>query len=334
MQLSRRALVSAGVTLPALLSTGVLLHAGDRTPRVGVLISGNEADKNVQNRLVIFKTAMQKLGWIDGRNVRYIARWGNSKRERMSGAAAELAALAPDVVLTIGTPATAAMHRRSKAIPIVFAIVSDPIGDGFVESLSHPGGNVTGFITYFPEFVDKWVELLKETAPQTRRTGLLFNPRTAPFSRSQYLRPDLERASSQLAIEATMLPVESEADIRSALAELAKRAGGSVIVMPDSFMIANRDLIIALSKKYKLPVVYPFGSFAARGGLIAYGVNMADLTRRAAAYVDRVLKGGKPADLPVQAPTTFELAVNLKAAQSIGLQVPLSVLVRATDVIE
>jgi ABC-type uncharacterized transport system substrate-binding protein len=302
--------------------------------RVGVLISGKETDKNVRSRLAVFKKAMQAFGWRDRKNVRYDVRWGNSNRQRVSVEASKLIAAAPTVVLTIGTPATRAAHRLTKSIPIVFAIVSDPVGDGFVESLSRPGGNVSGFITYYPEFVEKWVDLVKEAAPQTERTGLLFNPRTAPFSSNQYLRPVLERATRRLAIEPAMLPVKSETEIRSAILAIARKPGGSLIIMPDSFMIAYRDTIIDLAAKHKVPAIYPFSPFAFKGGLMAYGVNMADLTRRAASYVDRVLKGEKVASLPVQLPTKFEMVINIKAAKEIGLNIPLSVLVQATEVIE
>jgi putative ABC transport system substrate-binding protein len=277
---------------------------------------------------------MQTFGWFDGKNVDYDVRWGNSNRDQVIAEASKLIAMAPTVVLTIGTPATSAVHRRTKTIPIVFAIVSDPVGDGFVESLSRPGGNVTGFITYYPEFVEKWMELVKEAAPKTKRTGLLFNPRTAPFSSNQYLRPFLERAARRLGIESEMLPVTTDAKIKSSIAAVAQKPGGSLIVMPDSFMLAHRDTIIELAAKHKVPVIYPFGRFASRGGLMAYGVNMADLTRRAATYVDRVLKGEKVADLPVQLPTKFEMIINIKAARAIGLNVPLSLLVQATEVIE
>jgi putative ABC transport system substrate-binding protein len=299
-----------------------------------VLISGSGSDKNVQHRLTVFFSAMLKLGWVEGTNVSYDVRWGNSDLDRLLRGAADLVQLAPDAVLTVGTPATRAMHSRTKMIPIVFAIVSDPIGDGFVENLSHPGGNVTGFITYYPEFVQKWIGLLKEAAPKIRRVGLLFNPRTAPFSTSQYLRPLFETAARRLAIEPAMLPVTSEAEIETSITAITQKPGGSLIVMPDSFMISHREKILDLAAKHKVPAIYPFSPFALKGGLMAYGVNMADLTRRAADYVDRVLKGEKTSSLPVQLPTKFEFAVNLKAAKAIGLNIPLSVLVQATEVIE
>ena len=302
--------------------------------RVGVLNSGIEADKNLQHRFAVFKEAMRQLGWSEGKNVQYEVRWGSGNRDKVTAAAKELIGLVPDAVLTIGTPATRAMHHGSKTIPIVFAIVSDPIGDGFVKSLAQPGGNVTGFITYFPEFVGKWVELLKEVAPELKRAGLLFNPRTAPFSKDQYARSFFEQAARNLAVEPIMLPVQTKADIEVAIDQIARNPGGGIVVMPDTFPLINRATITELATRHKVPVIYPFSPFAFEGGLMVYGVDMADLTRRAATYIDRVLKNDQPASLPVQAPTKFEFIVNLKAAQTIGLTVPPSVLVRATQVIQ
>jgi putative tryptophan/tyrosine transport system substrate-binding protein len=330
----RRYLAVAGfISLLAwpMLSTGQEM---DGLKRVGVLISGKEGQKNVTKRLTVFKNAMQTLGWHDGENVYYDVRWGNANNERTSAEASKLVDMTPAVVFTIGTPATGAVHKQTKTIPIVFAIVSDPVGAGFVKSLSRPGGNVTGFITYYPEFVEKWIELLKELAPETRRAGLIFNPHTAPFSSNQYLRPFLERAAERLEIVPLMLPVTSEMEINSAIEAIAEEPGGSLIVMPDSFMVAHRDTIIDLAKKQKVPTIYPFGPFAYGGGLMAYGVNMSDLTRRAATYVDHVLRGQKVENLPVQAPTKFEMIVNVRAADAIGLNIPTSVLIQATEVIE
>ena len=334
MKLSRREFIA--VSSFALPIWPLATHGQDtsRLRRVGVLISGKEADKNTQHRLAVFKEAMRKLSWIEGKNIHYEVRWGNGNRERISAGALELIGLAPDAVLTVGTPATDSVYRGSKTIPIVFAIVSDPVGDGFVKSLANPGGNVTGFITYYPEFVGKWVEMLKEAAPQVSKTGLLFNPRTAPFSKDQYLRPYFEQAARVLAVEPIMLPVQTKAEIEASIESVARNPGGSLIVMPDSFMFANRATIIESAARNKVPVIYPFSPFASGGGLMAYGVDMADLTRRAATYVDRVLKNEKPASLPVQAPTKFELIVNLKTAKALGITIPPSILLRADDVIE
>jgi len=334
MKLSRREFVA--VSSLALSLWPLAAHGQDagRLRRVGVLISGNEADKKTQHRLAVFKEAMRKLNWIEGKNVHYEVRWGNSNRDRISAGALELIGLAPDAVLTVGTPATDAVHRGSKTIPIVFAIVSDPVGDGFVKSQAYPGGNVTGFITYYPEFVGKWVEMLKEVAPQIMRTGLLYNPRTSPFSKDQYLRPFFERAAGVLAVEPIMLPVQSKTEIEASIASVARNSGGSLVIMPDAFLLANRATIIERAAINRVPVIYPFSPFAFGGGLMAYGVDLADITRRAASYVDRVLRNEKPASLPVQAPTKFELIVNLKTAKALGIAIPQSILLRADDVIE
>jgi putative ABC transport system substrate-binding protein len=301
--------------------------------RVGVLISGRE-DKGTLHRLSVFKEAMEKLRWIEGETVQYEVRWGNGNADENAAGAMELIDMAPDVVLTVGTPATEAMQRGSRTIPIVFAIVADPVGAGFVESLAQPGGNVTGFITYYPEFVGKWVELLREVAPQIARVGLLYNPRTSPFEKDQFLQPFLQQAALDHGVEPVMLAVENQTQIRGAILEMTGPSKGGLIVMPDSFMIGNRAVLIENAAKNKVPVIYPFSPFANGGGLMSYGIDMADITRRSAMYIDRILKGEPPASLPVQAPTKFELLVNMKAADALGLSLPPSILLRADDVIE
>jgi len=335
MTTSRRRFValagSALIFAPQLLRAQ---QAAGRTWRVGVLISGGESDKGAQHRFSVFKEAMRGLGWVEGQNVRYEARWGGGKRADISKGAKELAGLTPAVVLTVGTPATNAMMRAARNIPIVFAIVADPVGDGFVASFSRPGGNVTGFTTFDAEILGKWLSLLKESAPQVTRTALMFNPRTAPFSKSEFQRPLFEQAARRLALEPMMLPVTEVAGLTTSMASVARDPGGSIVVMPDAFMIANRAMIFELAAKHHLPAIYPFGVFAEDGGLMAYGPDMADLNRRAAAYVDRILRGARPADLPVQAPTKIELVVNLKTAKAQGVSIPPSILLRADRVIE
>lgn len=304
-----------------------------RIPLIGMLTGATTSDKNAHRRLAAFKEGLQKLGWIEGQNVRYEVRWGAGNHDRITAHAKELVEMAPDVLFTNGTPSTAALHQNTKTIPIVFAVVSDPVGDGFVASLSHPGGNVTGFITFYPEMVGKWLEMLKEIAPQIKRTALMFNPRTAPFAGSDFLRPIFEQAAQHLAIEPIMSPVHDVEGIKTSIESIARTPGGSLLIMPDGFMFWNRPLIFERTASHRLPVMYPFGLFARDGGLIAYGVDIVDLNRRAADYVDRILKGAKAADLPVQAPTTFELSINLKTAEKIGLTVPPSLLYQATKVI-
>jgi putative ABC transport system substrate-binding protein len=305
-----------------------------RTARVGVSLSGNATDANTRGMFAAFREGMRGLGWIEGQNVHYEVFWGGGDRERIEANAAELVKAAPDAVLTVGTLATAALRRKTDTIPIVFAVVSDPVGDGLVASLSHPGGNVTGFITFYPEIIGKWIGSLKELAPHARQMGLMFNPRTAPFSRSDYLRPQFEQAARRFAIEVTMLPVHDLAGIKASINAIARQSGGSLLIMPDAFMLANRTSIIELTSRLRVPTMYPFSVFATDGGLIAYGVDMFDLNRRAASYIDRTLKGAKPADLPVQAPNKFELVINLRTAKALGIEVPPTLLAFADEVIE
>jgi putative ABC transport system substrate-binding protein len=305
-----------------------------RMARVGVSLSGSANDGNTQRMLAAFKKGMQTLGWIEGQNVRYEVYWGDGIPERIASNAKELVNAAPDALLTVGTPTTAALRRETGSIPIVFTVVSDPVGDGFVESLPHPGGNVTGFITFYPEIVGKWLGTLKELAPQVKRTALIFNPRTAPFAKSDYLRPQFEQAARRFAVEPIMSPVHDLAGIKMSIDAVARQPGGSLLVMPDSFMLANRMSILELNARLRVPAMYPFSVFATDGGLIAYGVDMVDLNRRAASYMDRIIKGTKPAALPVQAPTKFELVINLRIAKMLALTVPPTLLAIADKVID
>ena len=305
-----------------------------RMARVGVSLGGSASDGNTQSMLAAFKKGMQTLGWIEGQNVRYEVYWGDGIRDRIASNAKELVNAAPDALLTVGTPTTAALRRETGSIPIVFTVVADPVGEGFVESLPHPGGNVTGFITFYPEIIGKWLGTLKELAPQVKRTALIFNPRTAPFAKSDYLRPQFEQAARRFAVEPIMSPVHDLAGIKMSIEAVARRPGGSLLVMPDTFMLANRMSILELNARLRVPAMYPFSIFATDGGLIAYGVDMVDLNRRAASYVDRIIKGTKPAALPVQAPTKFELVINLRTAKALALTVPPTLLAIADKVIE
>ncbi len=287
-----------------------------------------------ERRVAAFKEGMRERGWIEGTNVRYEVRFGDGDRERISAYAKELVQMAPDFIMCNTTPATAALQRETKSIPIVFAVVSDPVGDGFVASLSHPGGNVTGFVTFYPEMVGKWIELLKEIAPHITRSTLMFNPLTAPFSMAEFLRPQFESSARSFSIEPSMSPVQNPAEIQASIEAISRTPGGSLVIMPDSFMAVNRPMILQLAASHRLPVMYPFGYFTPDGGLISYGVDLLDQNRRAAEYGDRILKGEKPADLPVQTPTRFELIINLRTANALGLTVPESLLLRADEVIE
>jgi putative tryptophan/tyrosine transport system substrate-binding protein len=295
--------------------------------QVAVLIGPAESDIEAQRRIAAFRERMQGLGWVDGRNVRFEYRWGGGDADRIARHAAELVAAQPDVIMANSTPVIAALKHATATIPIVFAVVADPVGDGFVASLSRPGGNITGFSSFDPEIGGKWVQLLKEVAPAITRVALLFNPR--PF-----VRPFVEAAARSAGVEAVPVPAHSPEEIHRWLAELAQMSGSGLVAMPDSFVVVNGQAIIRSMERYRLPAIYPFRLFAEQGGLMSYGVDTADLNARAATYVDRILRGEKPADLPVQAPTKYELAINLRTARALGIEVPLPLLARADEVIE
>jgi putative tryptophan/tyrosine transport system substrate-binding protein len=246
--------------------------------------------------------------------------------------AAELIALAPDVLLATNTPTMAALLRQTQMIPTVFVSVSDPIGSGFVKSLANPGGNVTGFITVEPGLGGKWVSILKEIAPSLRRVGVIFNPETAPYS-GLFVRA-AEAAAATLGVAVSASPVRDEAQTEAAFANIAGDPGGGVMVMPQIFTTVHRKQIIALAADRRLPAIYPYRFFVNEGGLISYGIDLVDLYRPAAVYIDRILRGAKPADLPVQAASKFELVVNLNTAKALGLEVPLSLMIRADEMIE
>lgn len=300
--------------------------------RVGVLIGFAESDPEAQARLVIFRERLAALGWAEGRNLTLDIRWSSGDAEHAARFAKELVALKPDILFAVTTPATAALQREAGAIPIVFAIVSDPIGSGFVKTLARPGGNITGFINLEASLIEKWLELLKEIAPRTKRAGVMFNPKTAPYA-DYYLKP-LGVVAPKIGVKTFTTPVSSEADIEKAISTLGSEPGSGLIVMTDSFMTIHRKLLIAQTARHKLPAIHASALVVVDGGLISYGIDNTDLYRRAAPYVDRILRGAKPVDLPAQQPTLFELAVNLKTARALGLKVPYSIMVRADRVIE
>jgi putative tryptophan/tyrosine transport system substrate-binding protein len=307
---------------------------GESIRQVAVLIGPAESDIEAQRRIAAFRDRMQGLGWVDGRNVRFEYRWGGGDADRIARHAAELVAAQPDVIMANSTPVIAALKRATATIPIVFAVVADPVGDGFVASLSRPGGNITGFSSFDPEIGGKWVQLLKEVAPAITRVALLFNPRTAPGGGWPFVRPFVEAAARSAGVEVLPVPAHSPEEIHRWLAELAQVSGSGLVAMPDSFVVVNGQAIIQSMERYRLPAIYPFRLFAEQGGLMSYGVDTADLNARGATYVDRILRGEKPADLPVQAPTKYELAINLRTARALGIEVPLPLLARADEVIE
>ena len=306
---------------------------GDRMRRIGVLIAGAENDPLMQTLLTAFEQELKGLGWVSGRNVQIDIRWATANQNRIQSLAKDIVGLSPDVILAHLTPVVAALRKVTATIPIVFVGVSDPIGDGFVTSMAHPGGHVTGFTNVEFSMASKWLEILKEIAPKVTRVAFMFNPETAPGGGLFYLRP-FEAAASAFAVEPSQGAVHNETEIERVMINLASETKGALAVMPDAFTTNNRKQITALAQRYRIPAVYPFRYFADDGGLISYGSNTTDIFRRAASYIDRILKGAKPAELPVQAPTKFELIINLKTAKALGLTVPQTLLARADEVIE
>jgi putative ABC transport system substrate-binding protein len=307
----------------------------DRMRRLGVLMAFDEDDPGPNGRLSGFTQGLAELGWTDGRNVRMDVRWAAGNVDRMRMFAKELVDLQPDVILADTTPVTAAVQRETRTIPIVLLEVSDPIGTGFVQSFARPGGNITGFTNFEATLGGKWLELVREIAPSVQRVAMMFNPETANAGASGgiYLQ-SIEIAAHALNSELIISPVHAPADIDATFASIAQRPGGGLLVMPNAFTFVNRERIVAQAARYHIPTVYPWVDFVRAGGLLYYGVDVPNMFRRAASYVDRILRGAKPADLPVQAPTKFELVINLKTAKALGLTVPPNLLATADEVIE
>jgi putative tryptophan/tyrosine transport system substrate-binding protein len=304
----------------------------DRMRRIGVLMSAAETDPGFQADLTAFQDGLQKLGWMPGQNIQIEVRWAGLDIEAMKRLAKELVALQPDLILSNDTPTTEALLQQTKTVPIVFATVSDPVGSGFVASLPKPGGNVTGFATIEGSLGGKWVELLKEIAPQVERAALLFNPTTAPFY--EYVLKSFNDAAASHGVKVITTPVHDMAEVETVFSTQAHEPNCGLIVLNEDFTIAHRVEIVSLAARYRLPTVYPFQFFVELGGLASYGTDLIDNFHRAASYVDRILKGEKPSDLPVQTPVKFELAINLKTAKALGLRVSGTLLARADQVIE
>jgi putative tryptophan/tyrosine transport system substrate-binding protein len=300
--------------------------------RIGVLLSLAERDPEGKAQFSGFTQGLAELGWIDGRNLRMEVRWGRGDIDRIRTFAKELVALQPDVILSHGTPVTAALHGETQTVPIVFVTVSDPVGDGFVAGLPHPGGNITGFITSESAITAKMFELLTEIAPGLKRVAILFNPDTAPGRGTYYFR-DFEPAVRSANAEPIAARARSDAEIEAVVTSLG--AGGGLVVMPDYFMLNHIGPITLLATRNNVPAIYPWRSVVANdGALFSYGPDLRDIVRRGAPYVDRILRGEKPADLPVQVPVKFEMAVNTKTAKALGLAIPHNLLVVADEVVE
>jgi putative tryptophan/tyrosine transport system substrate-binding protein len=302
----------------------------DRVRRIGVLMGGSDENDAVAKTIVSgFTQALADVGW--GRNVRMDFRWAGGDNNRIRALAQELVGLQPDVIVANTTPVTAALQRETRTIPIVFANVGDPVGSGLVAALNQPGGNMTGFAVWEASMGGKWLELLLEIASGLKRVVIIFNPNTAPVS---VYMPSLEKAARLLKVALIISPVHSDVEIETAIIALGREPGGGLVVMSDAFTFAHRASIILAAARNNVPAVYPNPDFARDGGLLSYGPDAADIFRRTVPYVDRILRGAKPADLPVQFPTKFEMVANLNAARMLGLAVPPSILLRADEVIE
>jgi putative ABC transport system substrate-binding protein len=303
----------------------------ERVRRIGLLM-GTADDREGQARVTALKQGLQELGWTDGRNIQIETRFGRAQAGRIRADAAELVALAPDVLVGQTTPVIQALRQATSSIPIVMAAVNDPVEQGLVSSLAHPGGNITGFMFIDFQMVGKWLEMLKEAAPGVARAVLMFNPDTVPHY-YVYLR-SFEAVPRSIAVEVTAAPVRDTAEVEKVLAKLGRDPGSGLIVPVDAFTVVHHQLFIRLAQQHRLPAIYAYRTYVAEGALMSYGPDPYDLFRRSASYVDRILKGEKPADLPVQQPTKFELAINLKTAKALGLQISDKLLALADEVIE
>lgn len=309
----------------------VAARAEQHVARIAILMTTSENDVEAQARLLAFRNGLEALGWSAGRNLIFEYRFAAGAPEQARSYAAELVAEAPDVVLANGSAILAAFRQQTRTIPIVFVLVPDPVGDGFVESLSRPGNNLTGLTNFEFSMCGKWLQIIKELKPEVMRVALLFNPETEPYT-IRFLRA--VGAANPFQTELAEAAVLNASDVERTIEALANRPNQGLVVMPGLFTAGHHELIVDLANRYQLPAIYPFRYFVDKGGLISYGVVTQDLFRRAASFVDRILKGEKPADLPVQAPTKFELVINLKTAKTFGLTVPPTLLASADEVIE
>jgi putative ABC transport system substrate-binding protein len=301
--------------------------------RLGVIMALGEDEPSSRGFLTEFIQGLQQLGWSDGRNLKMDIRWAAGDPDRARAFAKELVELQPDVILSHSTPVTAAFQQETRTIPIVFASVSDPVGDRFVVSLARPGGNLTGFIDEEAGMAGKWLEILTEIVPGIKRAAIIFNPDTAPGRGSYFLSP-FETAARSLKVEPIAAPVRSDAEIVTIITSLGREPGSGAVMRNDLFLGARRAWVIPMLAEHKLPAVFGSSTYTKAGGLLAYGSDRVDIFRRAASYVDRILRGAKPAELPVQVPIKFEMSLNAKTAKALGLEVPPSILLRADEVIE
>jgi putative ABC transport system substrate-binding protein len=304
----------------------------DQMRQIGVLMPYAKDDPESSRRFTPLREGLLKLGWTEGRNIQFEQRWSGSDAAAIPKLAREIVDSRPDVILADTTPVTTAVLHETRTIPIVFVQVGEPVGSGFVASFQHPGGNATGFNNLPPTLTSKWLELLMEIVPRTVRVMYLFNPPTSPYAQ-RFFEP-FKGAASSMGVEAVASPVHDPAEIETVIGGFAGQPNGGLIVLPSAFTAVHRDLIIAVAARHRLPAIYAFRNYAESGGLMSYGNVPSDAYRQAASYIDQILRGAKPADLPVRMSVKFELVVNLKTAKAIGLKIPESFLVRADEVIE
>lgn len=315
---------SMGISWPA----AARGQTAGRVPRVALLLGSSASDPEMQARLAAFQAQLRTLGWTIGDNVKLETRWFGGNAERAQSFAKELVELAPDLIVANGTIGIEAALGVTRTIPTVFVMVGDPVGSGYVSGMAHPGGNVTGFSAFDPEIAGKWMQFVKEAAPAVKRVIVLFYPGY------EFLWRGAEARAAGLGLEAMQAKCQSTAEIEQTLTALTETPASALVVLPTPLFATNRELIVRSAAKRQLPAVYPFRYYAAAGGLMSYGIDVVDVFQRSALYVDRILKGEKPGDLPVQAPTKFEFVINLKAAKSLGLTMPSTLLARADEVIE
>jgi ABC-type uncharacterized transport system substrate-binding protein len=304
----------------------------DRVRRIGVLMAYEESVAEAQAWVKAFREGFQKLGWTEGGDFEIDLRWAAGDKATIARFAMEMVASQPDLILSSSTPTTAALLEQTRTIPIVFGIVTDPVGSGFVASFPRPGGNATGFTNFEATMGGKWLELLKEMAPRVTRATFLFNPVAGPHF--EYYLGTFKAAATSLTVQPIVTPVRDPSELESAIAAQAREANGGIVVMPEAFTLAHRAEITTLVARYRLPAIYAYRVFAELGGLLSYGSDLTDNFRRAATYADRILKGAKPSELPVQAPVKFELVINMKTAKALGLDVPPTLLASADEIIE
>ena len=327
--MKRRALLIAGALAPVAASAQIFT---ERPKKLAFLLGFSPDDQIARYRLAAFRTGLASKGWEEGGNFSMQVRWAEGDPQRAAMLAKELVSQGPDLIITNSTPVTGAVLRETRSIPVVFTVVSDPVGSGFVKTLARPGGNATGLINIESSLAEKWIEVLAQIAPHIKRVAVMYNPKTAPYA--EYYLPRLNAAAERLGITSFISTVTTPKDIEEAILELSRDRKSGLVLMTDSFNFVNRNTVIAAAARRKVPTVYYDGQMVADGGLISYGVDITELFRRVAVPVDRILKGAKPAEIPVEQPSKFEMYINAKTAKTLKLAIPQALLLRADKVIE